>query len=543
MVEVHQGVVGCGDIASSSAFLLLRDRGECEAMEKDARDWEAVEPESYWPSYWVAAALMARGQPIQSVEVALRQAWDALPKDERAASEAEDRANLALAQGDFAGAERATTEWDAARTRQEVLLHSGPQQQLANIAFETGDVAKAGRIADAFLKILPAMTPPPTNNDPTIWTQEYLLRTGSLTKAELETKRQAWLKEREGGRTQQENMRLGPFRWVQLYAGFAETQDEAKEALSKLPRFPAAASRVAAHARVRRGDRQDVRARGRPGGRRQGLATSSGRHQGVHRARPPHPANALVLLHRPRPRAQGGPRRGEEGLSGHRRPLGQRQAQEPNGGGSQEAPQGARVVGPAAGVSRFRRGARRLSRRGLARRRQASGRSVAGVRSGGARRSPVAPPKPRALPRHPPAARRRDLGPRALHDRPGCQSVHRGAVRAAPREEDVPRLRQRLAAPRCQANAPARPRRQASGDAREAARDARRPLAPRARPRDRSNPPSPCPAREGRRAHRGRHAVRRSPSAPLDAPRGWPAADDSERTQALAVGSRANGHA
>jgi serine/threonine-protein kinase len=32
-------------------------------------------------------------------------------------------------------------------------------------------------------------------------------------------------------------MRLGPFRWVQLYAGFAETQDEAKEALSKLPDF------------------------------------------------------------------------------------------------------------------------------------------------------------------------------------------------------------------------------------------------------------------------------------------------------------------
>jgi eukaryotic-like serine/threonine-protein kinase len=232
-------------IATSSAaamclehrILLLRDRGECEAMEQDARAWQAVEPDAYEGSYWIAAALMARGAPMQSVEVALRHAWDALPKEERAAGEAEDRANVALAQGDFQAAERATVEWDTARTKQEVLLHSGPQKQLAYIAFEEGDTKAAGRVADAFLKIMPALTPSPNNNDPTIWAQELLYRSGAITKADLETKRQAWLKDREANRTQQENRRLGPFRWAQLYAGFSESLDEAREALDKLPDF------------------------------------------------------------------------------------------------------------------------------------------------------------------------------------------------------------------------------------------------------------------------------------------------------------------
>jgi len=231
-------------VASSAAaicleqrMLLLRDRGECDPMEQDARAWQAVEPEAPEPSYYVAAALMARGAPLQSVEIALRRQWEAMAKDQRPAGEAEDTANLALAQGDFETAERATAAWDAACTKQEVLVHSGPQQQLAYIAYETGDVDKAARIADAFLKILPALTPGPNNADPTMWTEEYLYRTHKVTKADLDEKRKAWLKDREANRTQQENRRLAPFRWAQLYAAFAENLDEAREALDKLPEF------------------------------------------------------------------------------------------------------------------------------------------------------------------------------------------------------------------------------------------------------------------------------------------------------------------
>jgi serine/threonine-protein kinase len=223
-------------ICLEQRILLLRDQGECEAMEQDARTWQNIEPEAPDPSYQLAAALMARGAPIQSVEVALRQSWNAR-KEDRADNEAEDTANVRLAQGDFAGAERATVDWDNARPGQEVVLHSGPQQQLAFISYEEGDVQKSARIADGFLKILPALTPSPVGNDPTIWTAEYLFRAGRITKQELEDKRKTWLKEREANRTQQENMRLGPFRWAQLYGAFAETLDEAKDAIAKQDDF------------------------------------------------------------------------------------------------------------------------------------------------------------------------------------------------------------------------------------------------------------------------------------------------------------------
>jgi serine/threonine-protein kinase len=219
-------------ICLEQRILLLRDQGECDAMEQDARAWQNIEPEAPDPSYQLAAALMARGAPIQSVEVALRQSWNAR-KEDRADNEAEDTANIRLAQGDFAGAERATADWATAQTSQEVVLQSGPQKQLAFIAYEEGDVAKSARVADGFLKILPALTPSPVGNDPTIWTAEYLFRAGRISKQDLDDKRKTWLKEREANRTQQENMRLGPFRWAQLYAGFAETLDEAKDAIEK----------------------------------------------------------------------------------------------------------------------------------------------------------------------------------------------------------------------------------------------------------------------------------------------------------------------
>ncbi len=216
---------------------LRRDSGDCKGMEEDARAWQAVEPDTYQPSYQIAAALMARKEPIQSVEAALRRAWGALHED-KSANEAEDTANLALAQGDFVAAEKATGEWDAARAKSpEATLHSGPEQQLALIAFETGDVQKAARIADGFLKVLPAMSPSSTGLDPTIWTQEYLFRAGRIEKTDFDTKRKDWLRNQEAGKQQQENQRLAPFRWAQLYAGFAESPDEAKDALATVEDF------------------------------------------------------------------------------------------------------------------------------------------------------------------------------------------------------------------------------------------------------------------------------------------------------------------
>lgn len=216
---------------------LLRDRGECDRVEADARAWQSVEPEAPTPSYWIASALLSKGAATASVEAALRRQWDALPKETRAAGEAEDRANLALFQGDFAEAERQTKAWEKAITRQEVMPHARPEHQLALIAYETGDVQAAGKVADDFLKLMPALTPDPLGNDPSMWFYEYLYRSGRMKKEELEGHRKEWLASQEQGKTTQDNQRMAPFRWAMIYAGFAETLDEAKEAQDQLPNF------------------------------------------------------------------------------------------------------------------------------------------------------------------------------------------------------------------------------------------------------------------------------------------------------------------
>lgn len=225
-------------ICLEQRLLLRRDvQGDCAGMEKDARAWQTLEPEVPEASYYVAAALAALHSPQASIEVGLRRQWDLMPADERAAGEAEDRANLAISVGDFVAAERYTRAWDLALAKPELMIHSGPQHQLALLAFEGGDVAGAGKIAADFLSIAPAMTPDPQGEDPTIWAFEYLFRSGRLKEEDLVAKRKAWLESQEARRTAEDKRRRAPFRWAQAYAGFAETLEEAKEALAVLPEY------------------------------------------------------------------------------------------------------------------------------------------------------------------------------------------------------------------------------------------------------------------------------------------------------------------
>ncbi len=216
---------------------LLRDRGECDRLEQDARSWQSVEPEAPNASYWLADALLARGAKLESVEAALKRQWDAMPKDARAAGEPEDRANLAIFQGDFIEAERQTKDWEKAITRQEVMMHAAPTHQLALLDFETGDVQTAGKVADEFLRVMPALTPDPNGNDPSMWFDEYLYRSKRIDKDELNKRRKEWMTAQELGKTQRENQRMAPFRWAMIYAGFAESMEEAKDALDILPQF------------------------------------------------------------------------------------------------------------------------------------------------------------------------------------------------------------------------------------------------------------------------------------------------------------------
>jgi serine/threonine-protein kinase len=224
-------------ICLEQRLLVRRDRGDCEGMEKDARAWQSVDEDAADPSYYVAAALQSRAQPQASVEIALRRQWEAMPQEDRPAGEAEDRANLAILAGDFVLAERYTRAWDLARTRPEVMLHAGPQHQLALLAYEAGDVNGAGKIAADFLAVAPAMNLDPLGTDPTVWALEYLYRAGKLKKEDLDAKRKAWITAQEAHRSAEENRRMAPFRWAMVHAGFAETLEEAREAVDALPAF------------------------------------------------------------------------------------------------------------------------------------------------------------------------------------------------------------------------------------------------------------------------------------------------------------------
>jgi serine/threonine-protein kinase len=211
---------------------LLADRGDCAQMEKDARRWQLLEPDEYTADYALAVSLVGERVALPAVEEALLHQWRDMPDTQRRQGELVDRADLALLAGDFALAERRTREWEQALPKDADLSErKGPYAQLASILFETGDVQGAGRIAEDFVQRMKGWTSA-RGEDPTLPFLEYLYRSGRIDKAELDKRRREWLTRAEEKETATERRRMAPFRWAMAYAGFAETMEEAKEALA-----------------------------------------------------------------------------------------------------------------------------------------------------------------------------------------------------------------------------------------------------------------------------------------------------------------------
>jgi tetratricopeptide (TPR) repeat protein len=226
---------------SKSAAICIRDRlwladraGKCADMEHDAREWSNIEPDASEPDYQLAVALAAEGQAQVSIQEALRRQWTKMSLVEKKTQEPSDQADLAIFVGDFTAGSRFAHTWEnALKADADVLEHAGPEILLAHLAFEAGDTAGAADIADAFEKRMKGYSQRITGMDPSLDFDELLYRGNRITKAELDTRRAAWLSRMEGKESQREKQRRSGVRWANVYAGFAETLEEANEALGK----------------------------------------------------------------------------------------------------------------------------------------------------------------------------------------------------------------------------------------------------------------------------------------------------------------------
>jgi serine/threonine-protein kinase len=185
----------------------------------------------------LASFLFAKGEPIESVRGALEQRYAALPEGDRDVQRHHDAATLAMLRGDFDGAdaELRVVEAAAAKSHDEddhVLV----AMYRARLAEETGRVADARRVAEAYLNERASWSPS-QGDDYSMVFVGVLRRIGAIGRDEFVAKRDAWLARKKaqpaGGSF---GWTMGRA-WIRAYAAAALTAADAREALDALPAF------------------------------------------------------------------------------------------------------------------------------------------------------------------------------------------------------------------------------------------------------------------------------------------------------------------
>jgi serine/threonine-protein kinase len=241
-LDAYDACVATSAAAASclrSRSIFFAQRGECARLEADARTMTAIEPNGHRPYEFLARALAARGRPAGAVREALAQRWANYPADRRAARELGDRALLALAEGDFAGAEalasRLQTLLAPAKTE---LEHVEPVRLLLDVYEETGDAKRAAKVADDFRARHEAWIGKPAMGEGALdgtWPRILALsrRAGSLPAAAYAAARDEWLRTARATLSPSWTREL----WVPAYAVPAESPEEGREAVDALPAF------------------------------------------------------------------------------------------------------------------------------------------------------------------------------------------------------------------------------------------------------------------------------------------------------------------
>jgi serine/threonine protein kinase/tetratricopeptide (TPR) repeat protein len=220
-------------------YRLLSDLGECHGAREAAAQWRTLEPTSTTAFTAFARALYADGAPRPSVEEALSRAWALYPSDKRASSERWDRMYLAIVDGDLARADQLAREFEAdLPANSDQFDHAMPARVRINVLYESEDVAGAAKVAHGFLDVMDAWPAYPFAQDASIAFYEPLYRSGEIKKAELDRQRARWVeheKQRLAGGDRSTRAAWGM--WA-IWGGFAETKEEALEAIGRMPQIP-----------------------------------------------------------------------------------------------------------------------------------------------------------------------------------------------------------------------------------------------------------------------------------------------------------------
>ncbi len=217
-------------------YELLFAAGECARAKEEATRWGSLEPQSPRPFACLARALHASGAPRPSVEEVLARRWSLVAPDARKQLELWDRTLLAVLDGELERADELAREFDAGLPHTaDSYDHAEPGRLRVNLLLEMGKAKDAAKVARSFLDRVAAWPSYPFAPDPSIAFYEPLYRAGEITRRELDEKRAAWL-EGENRRASEGHSPRDPWTtWATVYGSFAESREEAVEALERMP--------------------------------------------------------------------------------------------------------------------------------------------------------------------------------------------------------------------------------------------------------------------------------------------------------------------
>jgi len=213
-------------------------RGDTEALVSLARRWQAVDAKSEWPYVLLGATARDRGESVEAMHELLAQAEARVSEIDRPLNALFYRAVESVARGDFVKANAVVADSAAVvGPTPDRSNHVVWKQFEIELARETGDLAKAGRIADDTLRRLESWLPDERAEDFAIakdlepYFLDVMVETGKMSKDERAKRRDAWMTAWR--------KRALPFYhgylWLNAYAGLVRDEEGAREALATKP--------------------------------------------------------------------------------------------------------------------------------------------------------------------------------------------------------------------------------------------------------------------------------------------------------------------